>query len=206
MSDSPVSPPEGGHDARGTDPMPSAGSNDETMSEWQAAYRDHGPAVLAFLASRTRRREDAEDLLQETFVRAIRAADRLRDRSKLRSYLLTTAHNLMVNAYRRKRVLLFSEGGEATEDLAEKTVAGGDAPDARARIADLEAALARVREGLSPALRTAFDLAILKQESYDEIARQTGWSPGQVRINVFRTRRRLVEELGDLLPLPESDD
>ena len=41
---------------------------------WRNAYEKHGPSLLAFLVSRIRDRDDAEDLLQETFVRALLAA------------------------------------------------------------------------------------------------------------------------------------
>ena len=57
---------------------------------------------------------------------------------------------------------------------------------------------------LSPTLKTAFEMAILRQQSYDEICRETGWSPGQVRVNVFRARRRVIEQLGEWLPSPED--
>ena len=66
---------------------------------WQGAYNEHAGAVLGYL--RKRAGEHAEDLLQETFVQAIKSTGALREESKLRAYLLTIAHNLMINRYRR---------------------------------------------------------------------------------------------------------
>jgi DNA-directed RNA polymerase specialized sigma24 family protein len=53
---------------------------------------------------------------------------------------------------------------------------------------------------MSPTLRQAFEMAILHQRSYDEISRETGWTTGQVRVNVFRARRFAINQLGDWLP------
>jgi RNA polymerase sigma-70 factor (ECF subfamily) len=177
------------------------------MTFWQSAYRDHGPAVLGYLSSRMRR-EDAEDLLQETFVRAIRSSGSLRDEQKLRPYLLTIAHNLLVNRYRRREPQLFSELSVATEDgdtagLAEP-VAPGAGPEQEADLARLEERLGDVVAAMSPHLRTAFEQGVLRQEPYKEIARRNGWSLAQVKINVYRARRQAITKLRDLMPGAEG--
>lgn len=178
----------------------SPSASDATPAKWQGAFQEHGPAIFAFLASRTRRREDAEDLLQETFVRAIRASGTLRDEGKLRSYLMTIAHNVMVNNYRKKKPLLFSEGGDATDGLEDRLESVREATDSAAHFDALESHLSNVLELMTPTLRQAFELAILRQQSYDEISRETGWTPGQVRVNVFRARKFVIGHLGDWLP------
>ena len=167
---------------------------------WQSTYRQHGPAVLAFLSSRVGRREMAEDLLQETFVRAIRAQGRLRDVERIRSYLFSTAHRLVINHFRRRRPVLFSEVQERADIV--------DREDASARSSeettDLHRAGARLRdvvESLTPALRTAFQAAVLEGKPYAEIARENGWTEGQVRVNVCRARKRVIAELRELLGL-----
>ena len=48
--------------------------------------------------------------------------------------------------------------------------------------------------------RRAFQLAIAEQHSYADVARQTGWSLSQVKINVYRARKRLIAGLRDYLP------
>jgi RNA polymerase sigma-70 factor (ECF subfamily) len=177
------------------------------MTFWQSAYRDHGPAVLGYLSSRMRR-EDAEDLLQETFVRAIRSSGSLRDEEKLRPYLLTIAHNLLVNRYRRREPRLFSELATATDEgetagLAEPVAPGAD-PEQEADLARLEERLGDVVAAMSPHLRTAFEQGVLRQEPYKEIARRNGWSLAQVKINVYRSRRQAIAKLRELLPGAEA--
>jgi RNA polymerase sigma-70 factor (ECF subfamily) len=178
------------------------------MTFWHSAYRDHGPAVLGYLSSRMRR-EDAEDLLQETFVRAIRSSGSLRDQEKLRPYLLTIAHNLWVNRYRRREPQLFSELVPTTAEDGEP--AGLPEPAAPVRNAEQEADLARLEERLgdvvadmSPHLRAAFEQGVLRQEPYRDIARRNGWSMAQVKINVYRARQRAITKLRDLMPGAEA--
>jgi DNA-directed RNA polymerase specialized sigma24 family protein len=48
--------------------------------------------------------------------------------------------------------------------------------------------------------RKAFELAILDKMPYREIARLTGWSISQVKINVYRARKRTIEGLAEVLP------
>lgn len=173
------------------------------MTFWQSAYRDHGPAVLGYLSSRMRR-EDAEDLLQETFVRAIRSSGSLRDEEKLRPYLLTIAHNLLVNRYRRREPQLFSELANPTDEGDVPGLPEPAAPDAspeqEADLSRLEERLGAVVAEMTPHLRAAFEQGVLRQEPYKEIARRNGWSLAQVKINVYRARRQAIAKLRDLLP------
>jgi RNA polymerase sigma-70 factor (ECF subfamily) len=168
------------------------------MSFWEATYDTHAPSILAFLRSRTGRREEAEDLLQETFVRAMRAG--VRETGSVRSYLFTIAHHLMINRLRQPRPVLASElEGDEAEPL--DALPGGETPtDAAARAGELRRRLAALRATLSPAYRQALDLGILERLPYREIARHTGWTLAQVKINVHRARRRAMEALADFLP------
>lgn len=168
---------------------------------WHSTFKRHGPAVLAFLSSRLGRRDVAEDLLQETFVRAIRAQGNLRDLSKVRSYLFSTAHRLVLNQARGKKPLLFSELSRFEEGPAEPP--SGDTESAE-QLTDLSRAQERLRQviaGMSPALRLAFQDAVIEQKSYAQIASEQGWTEGQVRVNVCRARKKAIAEMRDLLGL-----
>lgn len=181
--------------------MKSAPAEAPTPPFWQEAYRCHAGAVFAFLQSRLGQREEAEDLLQETFVRAIRAGAALREKAKLRSYLFTIAHNLMRNRGRRRPFLLFSQAREPEalrlDGLPDPK--GGD-PEAAVRFDDLERRLAETLAALPPAQRTAFEKGVLEKRPYREIAAENGWTVAQVKINVYRARRRAMATLSDLLP------
>ena len=174
-----------------------------TMSEnafWMSSFEEHGSSVMAFLTSRTGRRDIAEDLLQETFIRAIRARPDLPDSHRVRAYLFTTAHRLVISRARRKRPVLFSEIANDESRCVSETLAADDAsPDTVADLRRLEDRLQDVLQTLTADHRTAFELAVLQQVPYAEIAQQKGWSLGQVKTNVHRGRKKVMGALCDLL-------
>ena len=131
---------------------------------WRSAYQSHAPAVLAFLQHRLGRREDAEDLLQETFVRAIRSGSF--DGDNLRGYLLRTAHNLWVNRRRRPQWVA-PAAGEGDAPLAD-VPAEAASPEQEASWSAFREELQRVLAGLSEPHRRAFELGALEQRSYGE--------------------------------------
>ena len=197
-------PPSGvlpGEGANNRAPSPQTTVSAAQDTFWHSTYQAHGPAVLAFLASRLGRRDLAEDLLQETFVRAIRAQGNLRDVSKIRSYLFSTAHRLMLNQARRQKPLLFSEMVRDDKDTIEPASDGSRSPDETTDLHRAEQRLRAVVEAMSPALRRAFRAAVLEQKPYAEIAAEQGWTEGQVRVNVCRARKKAIAEMRDLLRL-----
>lgn len=167
------------------------------MSTWQAAYDSHGRTVFAYLVSRVGR-DRAEDLLQETFVRAIRASS-LTDPSKARSYLLSTAHNLLISQARKHSPLPFADLGTDEERVELEREAAGTT-DARAQLSELSARLQTALGDMSDDHRLAFELAVLQQAPYDEIAAQTGWSRSLVKVNVHRARKKAIRHLADYRP------
>jgi len=171
---------------------------------WSQAYRRHGDEIRAYLARRLPRPEEAEDLCQETFLRALAAEGRLRDPGALRGYLFATAHNLLVNHLsRRRRVQVESELGEgqSLELVAGANAAPGEAaPAVAVHGRELARALAAAMAKLPAEQRLAFTLGPLERRPYAEIATRTGWSLSKVKINVHRARRRLMAELGEHAP------
>ena len=161
---------------------------------WEAAYREHGPSLLSFLQRRLPHRDEAEDLLQETFVRAIRAPEGIRDPSRARSYLFTTAHRLLIDHLRRGPTRLSdAESQRIEEDVARVRA------DSGVRVRELRERLDLAMERMTEPERLAFDAAVLRHEPYAEIAKRLGWSRDQVKVNVFRARCRAMRELGDLM-------
>jgi RNA polymerase sigma-70 factor (ECF subfamily) len=171
---------------------------------WSKAYRRHGGDIHAYLARRLPRREEAEDLCQETFLRAMRAEGSLRDPDRLRAYLFSTAHNLLVNHLRRRRLVQAeSELGEGTNLELVAGAGGADAPAgplAALRDRQLARSLAAALAALPVEQRLAFTLGPLERRPYAEIAASTGWSLSKVKINVHRARKALMAQLGEYAP------
>src|SRR5438105_11475993 len=69
--------------------------------DFEQAYDDNLARVYGFLAYRVRSRDDAEDLTQQTFERALRAWDRFDPRrSAAGTWLIAIARNLLIDHYR----------------------------------------------------------------------------------------------------------
>jgi RNA polymerase sigma-70 factor (ECF subfamily) len=171
---------------------------------WSKAYRRHGGDIHAYLARRLPRAEEAEDLCQETFLRAMRAEGQLRDPGRLRAYLFSTAHNLLVNHLRRRRfVQAESELGEgANLELVAGVNGPGEplSPLSALRERERSRALVAALAALPAEQRLAFTLGPLERRPYAEIAAQTGWSLSKVKINVHRARRSLMARLAEHAP------
>jgi len=159
--------------------------------------------VLAFLRRRLPP-EEAEDVLQETFVRAIRAGTARAD-GNVRAYLLTTAKNVLINRLRRPRLVVAAGdeagGAEASEEeRLSRHARSPDNPERDAAWSAFRHRLGALLKELPEPHRRAFQLAVAEQRSYAEVAGLTGWSLPQVKINVYRARKRLIAGLGDYLP------
>ncbi len=160
-------------------------------SAWRGAFSAHSGPVFRFLKTRLPAHE-AEDLLQETFLRAMKTGepDRIEN---LRSYLIATAKHLTLNSLRRPR-RIGPSAVEASGDLA-ALPAPEPGPHEDASFRFLSEALGTALEALPPSHRRAFELAALQGLSYEEVARETGTTLAQVKVHVYRARRRLVDAL-----------
>jgi len=136
-------------------------------------YGEHRDAVLAFLRRRLPR-ETADDLFQETFLRALRGYERLEHGEHLRAWVLTIAGRLVIDAGRRSRPF--------ANELPE--LACHDERPAYAQLEHLAAALPPT-ERAAVVLRYGYDL------DYDDIAGALGSSPEAARQAASSGVRRL---------------
>ncbi|MBZ0264741.1 RNA polymerase sigma factor [bacterium] len=168
-----------------------------SSTPWREAYEEHSPAIFAFLKNRLGNHQDAEDLLQETFVRAIQAEGSLRDLNKIRSYLFTIANNQMINFRTRKREIVVEGNSEDAAAIFDQVADNGLSPEEITDHEALQQALEIVMGKMPESHRQAFQLGVLEQKPYSEIVRLTGWSLSQVKINVYRARKKVIDELRD---------
>jgi RNA polymerase sigma-70 factor (ECF subfamily) len=147
---------------------------------------------MTYLLRRVGRREVAEDLLQETFLRAMDAGSF--HEGNLRAYLLRIAHNLNVNRLRRpSRVIADSP---AVDAHAGPALPGSTSPERAAVWSSFARELRKELDEMPPGQRKAFEMGVVQQRSYAEIARLTGWKPSTVKVKVWRARRTIIDRLG----------
>ncbi len=151
----------------------------------------------------TRNPSDAEDLLQETFLRAYRGFASFREGTNLRAWLYRILTNAFINVYRkRQREPQTISDGEVEEwYLYERLGAEGAEPSAEAQVLetlpdeDVQEALA----SLPDQFRLAVLLADVEGFSYKEIAQILDVPIGTVMSRLHRGRRALERRLWDVM-------
>jgi RNA polymerase sigma-70 factor (ECF subfamily) len=154
-------------------------------------------AVYGFALRLTRRREDAHDLTQDTFLRAFQRFSGFTQGTNCKAWLFTIAYSIFVNRYHRQRrepaalpidqaVVMESSGATRSSSTAARAAAA----------ADVEAALAE----LMPEFRSAVLLVDVEGLSYDEAARVLACPVGTVRSRLFRARKFLADRLRAYTP------
>ena len=145
----------------------------------------------------TRNRADAEDLVQDTYVKAFRHAGQFKRGTNLRAWLYTILHNTWRNRRRDASRDAVEIDSEQVEQAA-ATGSGGDPVETPERIlmrstldADLQAAL----DGLPEAFREAVWLRDVEEFTYAEIAEMLNVPIGTVMSRISRGRRMLFEKL-----------
>jgi RNA polymerase sigma-70 factor (ECF subfamily) len=152
----------------------------------------------------TRSPADAEDLVQETYLKAFRAADRFEPGTNLRAWLFTILHNTLRNRVRDQARAATTVDTEAAERAADAAVLdvmrSGSTPESRLIHDTLAPELQAAIDGLPEAFRQAVWLRDVEEFSYAEIARMLGVPLGTVMSRISRARRMLFERLHHLHP------
>ena len=155
--------------------------------EMRQALLDVVPSLRAFAISLSGNVDRADDLVQDTIVRALTHTDRFEPGSNLQAWTFTILRNLFHSAYRKRRREVEDADGIHASRLA--TI-----PDQGAHLdfEDFQIALAH----LAPDQREALLLIGAEGFSYEEAAAICRTKVGTVKSRVNRARRRLAERLG----------
>lgn len=152
-------------------------------------YERTSRSVWSYLSRMTGDPRLADDLLQETYYRFLRASGAPADDAHRRNYLFRIATNLVHDTRRRPRVdaVQMPEGLEHADPLQADSAGG-----AAARV-DLSRAMAR----LKPRERALLWLAYAQGSSHKEIADTLGLKTASIKLLLFRARRHLAALLGE---------
>lgn len=146
----------------------------------------HFARVYSLLHRTTGNHEDAEDLAQETFVRAWRSLERFREQSSFSTWIARIALHLSTDHARARALRRSAPLGEHEPAAPEST---------REAQAELASALARALDCLPPRLRLALVLRVLEGREYGEVAELTGVRPATARTQVMQARALLARWL-----------
>ena len=142
----------------------------------------HLRALYATAYRMTRNAADAEDIVQETFLRAFRAFDRYTPGTNIRAWLYTILYRVRTDAFRRS-----GRSPETVELLDE----GPGVPPPQDALASGGEDIARALDGLPEAFRAAVVLRDVQEFSYAEIARILDVPIGTVMSRIYRGRALL---------------
>jgi RNA polymerase sigma-70 factor (ECF subfamily) len=155
--------------------------------------------VYRFALSLTRDPSEADDLVQETYLRAFRSWHTFQPGSDARRWLFTICRNafLRMREKLRNEVPIEDAESETLAAIQHQTRMGGDGTSQLLSRIDLGPALRKAIDELPEPFRTAVLLVDVEDQSYDEAAEILGVPIGTVRSRLFRGRRQLQEKLAD---------
>ncbi len=175
----------------------------------EAAYRElvrrYERPVFALLYRMVRDRELAEDLAQETFVKALNAIESYRPEFKFSSWIFKIANNAAIDHLRRRELDTLSLDGSPHAETPEAMQATAlqigarqesplDAVEARELGGAIEAAIGRLR----PEYRSCILLRHVEGRAYEEIAEILDLPLGTVKTYIHRARNELRLALAHL--------
>ena len=169
----------------------------ERDREFAAATLPLMPNVKRYALALTRNESDADDIVQETYLRAHRYWRSFDSTNDCRRWLLTICRNVFNTVHQREGRSVAVDDDELESLAAARAhnaarVAGVD--DMYSRL-DLGPAIQRAIAQLDTSFRDAVVLSDVEGFSYEEIAETLGIPLGTVRSRLFRARRQLQESL-----------
>jgi len=164
------------------------------QSEFERLALEHIDALYNFAVYLTRNPPEADDLVQETYLRAFRFADRFTPGTHLRAWLFQILRNTFLTFYRlRERESALAEDGVPAWDAPMFHDAPEESSGAVEAHTDLERALRRLPEEF----RTVLLLAEVEGMPLEEVARVMECPVGTVKSRIFRAKERLRALLRD---------
>lgn len=157
-----------------------------TASSASVLWSEFGTRLRAFLASRAPAGVDADDLLQEVFLRIQKHLGAVRDAEKIEAWIFQIARNVVADslrAHQRREAL--------SDQLADAPVEDEAAEEYRAAEAKLSSCMGELVERLPEPYRTAIRLTEMEGVTQGEAARLMGVSLSGMKSRVQRGRERL---------------
>src|SRR5262245_12575895 len=180
----------------------SKSSSDEAFSREALSYVDslYGTALRL-----TRRPADAEDLVQDTYLKAFRSAGQFQRGTNLKAWLFTILHNTFRNMRRHDGRNPIDVDSEYIEQ-APARAADNFSPEELLTRATLDVDLQKALDALPEAFRQAVWLRDVEELTYAEIAKVLDVPIGTVMSRISRGRRALYERLHRDEAKPENEN
>ena len=165
----------------------------------------HSVRLFQLAFRMTGNEQDAEDLVQETFLRAYKQLNRFQSRAGLGTWLYRIAANCSLDLLRRQKRRGDQERAVEfdSEEAFPAILSGAPAPDQQVYHGEVRQKVESAMRELTPMERTAFVLRHFEGQSIEEIGSALGVGPGATKQSIFRAvqkMRRALEPLVNAIP------
>nr|WP_301107664.1 RNA polymerase sigma factor [Sporosarcina sp.] len=159
---------------------------EEVLSIW---FDEYGESILSYILLMVRDYQQAEDLTQETFLKAYKNHHSFENRSSVKTWLFSIAYNVTQDHFRKKHPLQYYLGLTMSEKDYRPL------PEQIAAMHDQTEQLYRTIQQLKPSYRHVIILRKLKEFSTAETADILRWSESKVKMTLKRALTELKAEL-----------
>lgn len=166
--------------------VPLFGKEDMKMESLEEIYQKYARTVYAYLLSRTRNQDLAEELTQETFFQAVRTIDTFRGDSKLATWLCGIARNLWLAHIR--------EGCEMQPLEEIEVVTGLPSPEEELCLQWENLEILKLLHGLKEPMREVMYLRLIGNLTFGQIGEIMGKSENWARVNFYRGKEIVRKE------------
>ncbi len=188
--------------------MPHRANPDAPTSSFEADALASIDSLYRTALRLTRDPADAEDLVQDTYLKAFRAASQFEPGTNLRAWLFTILHNTARNRARDRARDAVTADSDVVERAADAPAVGGtdlvDTPESLLLKDTLDPDLQAAVDALPPAFRQAVWLRDVEEFTYAEIAAMLQIPVGTVMSRISRGRRMLFQALKNHVRLQEA--
>lgn len=186
-----------------TDAATVALARDGNSDAFRALVERHGRAVYRVGHGITGNASDAEDVVQETFIRAYKQLGRFESRANFGTWIHRIAVNCAIDLIRSRRG---RESGEDSADLERRGIAPVTnrgvvaSPERLLLSAELQQLIGAAMASLSRMERAAFVLRHLEGQTIEEIAQSLGLKTNAAKHSIFRAVKKMRAALGPHVP------
>ena len=160
--------------------------------EFKQRFMPHYKLLYRVAYHLTGNAQDAEDLLQDMYLKLWQKRDDLKEEADTQAYLVTMIKNLFVDQRRHKRI-------DASEDIEahasppdERSL--NEQIDSRDEVKQVEGLIQQLSERDAKIIQ----MHLMEDRSYEEIENDTGLSQGNIRIIVMRTKQKLKQQFQNI--------
>lgn len=165
---------------------------------FRALVELHAKAAFSLAYRLTGDERDAEDVVQESFIRAYRQLGRFESRSNFSTWLHRIVVNCSMDALRSRQARREEKTVEPSADLSEVLASGGPSPERLARSEEIRRRVEASMHTLTPQERAAFTLRHWEGRSIDDIGKALGLQTSAAKHAVFRAVKKVRAALEPL--------